>query len=89
MSNLSILQQNTLLGLTDEHAQALYLRGCERDEGRAFWCANDWQDSLGAVPHLVNMAASGLEGLARAGEAAEEVAIYLRDRHFHTWFPNR
>lgn len=41
MSNLSILQRNMLSTMSEE-AQALYLRGCERDEWAACQAGWDW-----------------------------------------------
>jgi hypothetical protein len=74
MSNLPIIARNTLAGLTDE-AGALYLRGFERDEGRAFRAASEWQDQL--APFLE--AVSVMTG---------DVLAFIRERHFRRYFPD-
>lgn len=93
MTNLSIFARNTLAGLTDE-AGALYLRGADRDEGRAFRCACEWQDRL--EPMLSPLSARAADILAEqrphltegATRAKREVVEFIRERQFRRYFPD-
>lgn len=80
MTNLSTLQRNTLLGLSEE-AEELYLRGCERDELRAFFMADEW-----------NVISDPLKRMLAATDrsyrhVSGDVYAFMMERHYRRWFP--
>lgn len=86
MTNLTMLQRNTLHGMTEE-AGALYMRGVERDEAKAFRAACEWQDKL--EPLLSSMVNAAVRGQPLAsGRTAREVLEFIRERHFRRYFPD-
>lgn len=93
MSNLPVLALNTLPGLSEE-AGALYLRGADRHELKAFRCACCWDDHIAPVLEtLAPFAAAVLAGqkpelTGQAEAASHEVVAFLRERHFRSFFPD-
>ncbi|UIJ43770.1 hypothetical protein LZK98_11775 [Sphingomonas cannabina] len=91
MSNMSVLWQNTCLGLS-EGAQAIYLRGAARDERKSFNMACLWQDRVEPIlPRAIERAyaiirKSGIVGTNPNVEA--DVLEFIRERHFRRFFPD-
>lgn len=74
MTNLSVLERNTLQGLSEE-AGGIYLRGSSRNEALAFRMACEWQDCI--EPFL-----DALTSIPR------EVVEFIRERQFRRYFPD-
>lgn len=83
MSNLTILEQNTLLGLEHDDTQELYLRGAQINEHKALFMASAWQDYL--RPFLEFIKAQKLY----PETAVDEVIEYIKERHYRRYFPNQ
>jgi hypothetical protein len=82
MSNLSILERNTLHGLSDDAAD-LYLRGCARGEQRALYMATEW----GAISErIAPMIKAGVNAHGMTDDHG--VALFIRERHFRRYFPD-
>lgn len=92
MSNLTILEQNTLLAFEHEDTQALYLRGAQKNEVKALYCALEWQDYLRGLKPIVAFAAEQHKdnpNITKTPEAVtEEVMDFIRERQFRRYFPN-
>jgi hypothetical protein len=103
MSNYTILERNTLDGFEHEDTKALYLRGSQKNEGRAFDMAWKWEHRLrpfftGSRPYLENIVDQIKNGWVDKGEAipdyfnpkaVDDVIDYMRERHFRSYFPNQ
>lgn len=83
MSNLTILERNTVAGFEHDDTQELYLRGTQKDELKAFKCACEWQDSLRPFMEWVKYLAFYPDS------AVEEVIDFMRERQFRRYFPNQ
>lgn len=75
-SNLTILEQNTLLGFEHDDTQDLYLRGAQRDEIKALKCASEWQHMLRPFLMIVP-------------DMRDDVMEFIRERQFRRYFPNQ
>lgn len=94
MSNLSIRERNTLAGFEHEDTQALYMRGCQRNEQAAFWMACEWEERLRPFVHLfvplsAQFHANNPHAVATPEVVSEQVTEFIRERHFRRYFPNQ
>lgn len=88
MTNLSNLSLNTCAGLSEE-AQALYLRGAGRNELKAFWMADQWNDIHETIQFLCEISSETLtDQMPHLPDAAPEVYAFIRERHYRTYFPD-
>lgn len=75
-SNLTILEQNTLLALEHDDTQELYLKGAQKNELAAFNMALEWQEMLRPFLHAIIPQEC-------------EVIDFIRERQFRRYFPNQ
>lgn len=80
-SNLTILEQNTLLAFEHEDSQALYLRGSQNNELMAFKMAREWEEYLRPFMHMVK--GFGLY----PDKAVDEITEFMKERQFRRYFP--
>lgn len=83
-SNLTTLQRNTIEGLTED-AAAIYLRGADRDEVKAFRMACEWQDQIEPFLTFALPVAARPFGNSKA---TRETFEFIRERHFRRYFPD-
>jgi hypothetical protein len=80
MSNLTILEQNTLLGFEHDDTQLLYLRGSQINELKAFKMACEWQDYLRQIMEFMRKYYNN-------DKTCNEVIDFIKERHYRRWFP--
>lgn len=74
MTNLRVLEQNTLQGLSDE-AGVIYMRGAGRNEALAFRAACEWNDRIAPFFEALPM-------------IPRDVVEFIRERHYRRYFPD-
>lgn len=92
MSNLTVLEQNTLSGFEYEDTQELYLRGAQRDEIKAFLMADQWEKYLRNLKGIILFDTSLQKGnphiTKTPQETADEVMDFIKERHYRSYFPD-
>lgn len=91
MSNHTILELNTLAGFEHDDTKALYLRGSQINEIKAFFMAHKWENYLRDLKSIVAFAASLHKDnphiVKSPEDVTEEVMNFMKERHFRSYFP--
>lgn len=92
-SNLTILEENALMGFEHDDTQELYLRGAQKDERKAFKMACEWQNYLRGIRPMIEFAANQHKDNPHAVNSPEkvtdEVMNFMKERQFRRYFPNQ
>lgn len=92
-SNLTILEQNTLLAFEHDDTKALYLRSAQKNEIKAFYCALEWEKHLRGIKDIIKFAANQHNDnphvVKTPEEITEEMMDFMRERQFRRYFPNQ